>query len=309
MSSEGREGRVLSRKRHAEGLPGGWQCSLGLTYYTAHIYFYTFSHNVCSISQQKTKKIWIWKRTKVKLKQTWKKCSYWNENSVNLFLLFPSWTIPSKSLTLCVGDKLEWEATGSRSWVRREPRYTRHLTAPGPWYMLHMCHLLLSLQRNSWEMEYLPPLYLVSHPLSLTSDSSCLWDFTHFVLTTSCFKCTIHATHFLSWCFAVRCQWKPMWNVHIHSLEVGEASPSGTTLSQLGVEANGEVLKDSLERHFLIAPKVPSGIKPHLPIEGPNSTVYPGTGSSFSPLHLFPQVTSQINYLHWRPYVRLCFQG
>lgn len=66
----------------------------------------------------------------------------------------------------------------------------------------------------------------------------------------------------------------------------------------IGVEANGEVLKDSLERHFLIAPKVPSGIKPQLPIEGPNSTVCPGTGSSFSPLHLFPQVTSQINYLH-----------
>lgn len=140
-------------------------------------------------------------------------------------------------------------------------------------------------------MAYQPPLCPVSHPLGLTSDSSCICDFTHFVLTVACFKCTTHTTHFLPWGFPVswvRDYWKTAWNAHRHSPEVGLEGWWGVFFTSWIHDSHYVPQVDNSERDLFHSSAGSSGIQPQWPTAVLNTAVHPWTGFFSSPSCLFP---------------------
>ena len=115
----------------------------------------------------------------------------------------------------------------------------------------------------------------------------------------SCFNYTIHITPFLPWGFPVpwvRRQWKCTWNAHMHSLEVGDASPPGAALSGgwklMGKCFSLSVLKWTILRDiFSLRRQFQWG---QAPVAHSNAqlNLIPRSGFSSSPSHLFPSVPS-----------------
>lgn len=116
--------------------------------------------------------------------------------------------------------------------------------------------------------------------------------------------------HFLPWCFAapwVWCQWKPSWNVHMHSLEVGEESPPGTALSQLGwkpMDPKPTMLRDI----FLLLRRFQWDQAPdaHRSVQ---LNSMPWYWLFLQSLMLLPSGHLPDNLIALNPYLRLCFQG
>lgn len=93
----------------------------------------------------------------------------------------------------------------------------RHETLHSTWSLVHAQHMIVPVvvvvTKEMLRDAYQPPLCPVSHPLGLTLDSSCICDFTHFVLS---FVLQVYSTYHSFSALALSSVLSgPAWNAHL----------------------------------------------------------------------------------------------